>query len=1114
MPKLYDRQGNQWVDIQDHLVEEAYKSGRYLFRNDAEVNVRLPDGSFGTVSADKFDDVLLAGGSYDLAVDRQERIDELEYGGGTAPVEALLLAAGRGLSFGLTDVAAEKFGFYSEEDLRKLEEYNPAVSAVGEIGGVVLPAFATGGTSLAARILQKTAAGGAARAGVAAEKLTASALAKAGFAQTDAIADKLVRGGASLGAAAGVEGVLFGAGETLSEELLGRTDRTAEQIMLDIGGIGVLSGGIGAALGAGPAALTKAFQAFHGNRFSKGVGEKVAQFSDDLTAAMTSGDRATIAKFRDPEFLDRFIGFDEVRKKTDGDVKKYIEGFLSDLQNATRMASGSTKAERMRGLVNAKDPVETIQSSINSLVAIKKSLSVMLNDPVAYKAAQEKAGPLMDAVDLQLKKMGEAIQSHLRKTKQIPKGGRIVLEDGSFVLKTEKVTPGLKSIVEEVTTPLGDLPEMDRLARAADAERRFAKEGDDLARRGEEQASARMKAREEYKQEYIELEKDIANLQKQIDDGAIEPRFLEEAQNDLARLVRERKEGLPAYWQREGAFAKDYIRSNPDKADFVKKFSKKTEDEQYEEILAAGSTNTDLGSLLYFITTQKKSANKFLSKIDDYAAEAARKAPEITAIPTNWGSLPATIFNQLDEFKKVVGAYSYRVRPEGKISFNASAEMDTLYQSLRNVLEDEKLFGEAAKAQAAVNAPFHRLLKNAGRFQKRFLIKDGDVLRPNPSKVSTFIRRADEFDERASLDKEVFEDTIKSFQDFIDAAKGSYGDDFAGFAANTGEINKQLANFGELLAAQKELRHLSQANDSSMSLLAGGAAYAIGGIPGAVVAAAANDIIRPGNAIRRRMVIHNMKSMMTKRIDKSVSRVTNRIVKNQAGGPQRASKVPPILALIGVKSSGNENEDVAAEIQAISRLSEPTSLTARIERNTVDIEDAPMLRQEIASNTVKQINMLQRAAAKAGIVETDPLTGQTRIIMSDSGKAEYLETRDTLADPIGKVTQALEQGTASRNMGRVFAEAYPILFQEYMDKLLGEIRDQTEIQGTALSFADTMQISRFSGMPLSPALQPGFIGAMQNVMKATEQARRPQRRVASLKESANRAILPVEQAMT
>jgi len=944
MPKLYDRQGNQWVDIQDHLVEEAYKSGRYLFRNDAEVNVRLPDGSFGTVSADKFDDVLLAGGSYDLAVDRQERIDELEYGGGTAPVEALLLAAGRGLSFGLTDIAAEKFGFYSEEDLRKLEEYNPAVSAVGEIGGVVLPAFATGGTSLAARILQKTAAGGAARAGVAAEKLTASALAKAGFAQTDAIADKLVRGGASLGAAAGVEGVLFGAGETLSEEVLGRTDRTAEQIMLDIGGIGVLSGGIGAALGAGPAAITKAFQAFHGNRFSKGVGEKVAQFSDELTAAMTSGDRATIAKFRDPEFLDRFVGFDEVRKKTNADVKKYIEGFLSDLQNATRMASGSTKAERMRDLVKAEDPLETIQSSINSLGAVKKSLSVMLKDDVAYKAAQEKAGPLMDAVDLQLKKMGEAIQSHLRKTNQIPKGGRIVLKDGSFVLKTEKVTPGLKSIVEDVTTPLGEIAQ----------------------------------------------------------------------------------------------------------------------------------------------------AN----------------------IPTQWGNLPATIFNQLDEFKKVVGAYSYRVRPEGKISFNASAEMDTLYQSLRSVLEKEELFGEAAKAQAAVNAPFHKLLKNANRFQKQFLIKDGDTLRPNPNKISIFVRRADEFDERASLAKEVFEDTIKSFQDFIDAAKGSYGDDFAGFAANTGEINKQLANFGELLAAQKELKHLSQANDSSMSLLAGGAAYAIGGIPGAVVAAAANDIIRPGNAIKRRMVIHNMKSMMTKRIDKSVSRVTNRIVKNQAGGPQRASKVPSILALIGVKSSGNENEDVAAEIQAISRLSEPTSLTARIERSTVDIEDAPMLRQEIASNTVKQINMLQRAAAKAGIVETDPLTGQTRIIMSDSGKAEYLETRDTLADPIGKVTQALEQGTASRNMGRVFAEAYPILFQEYMDKLLGEIRDQTEIQGTALSFADTMQISRFSGMPLSPALQPGFIGAMQNVMKATEQARRPQRRVASLKESANRAILPVEQAMT
>ena len=1111
MPKLYDRQANEWRDIADHLVEDAYKSGRFLFKKGAEVNVQLPDGRYGTVPAEHLDDVLQAGGTYDLAADRQERIEQAEYGEDRG-IEALLLAAGRGLTFGLSDVAAEKFGDYSEEELRKLEEYNPTISAVGEIGGAVLPAFFTGGTSTAAQILSKgTLAGQAARAGVATEKAVAGAI---GLDKATFVADKMLKGGASLGAAAGIEGVLFGAGETISEELLGRTDRTAEQMLANIGSVGLLSGGIGTALGAGPGALTKAFQAFHGNRFSKGLGDKVAQFSDDLTAAMTSGDRATIAKFRDPEFLDRFIDFGSVKDKTRAETESFVNNFIANLEEATKMASGSKKVESISKLVSSENPLLTISESVNSLGAVKSGLERMKKDPVAYGTTREQVGPLIEAVDLQIQKMGEAIQSHLRKTNQIPKGGRIVFEDGSFVLKTEKVTPGLKPATEDVTTPLGDLSEMDRLARAADAERRFAKEGDDLARRGEEQASARMKAREEYKQEYIELEKDIANLQKQIDDGVIEPRFLEEAQNDLARFVREKDEGLSSYWQREEAFAKDYIRSNPDKADFVKKFSKKTEDEQYEEILAAGSTNTDLGSLLYFVHGKNRSKG-FLSKIDDYAAEAAREAPEITAIPTDWGKLPVTIFNQIDEFKKVLGTYAYKRRPDEKVSFNASKAMKELYDRLKVTLEKDSLFGAGAAAQKEVNAPYHRLLESSPNFLKKFGKKDlhGNWV-ADPRKIETFIKRSDQFNEADSLNKQFFEGTISDFQEFTKAAQKHYGDKFEKFATGTEAINKQWADFGELLAAQKELRHLSQANDSSMSLLAGGAAYAIGGIPGAVVAAAANDIIRPGNAIRRRMVIHNMKSMMTKRIDKSVSRVTNRIIKNKAGGPQRASKVPSILALVGVKSTGDSNEDVAAEMQAIHEISSPDALTARIEKGTADLEDAPMLREELANATVRQIGMLQAAAAKAAIVESDPLTGQQKMVMSDAGKAEYLQVRDTLADPIGVTTQALEDGTASRTMGRTFAQAFPVLFQEFTDKLLNDIREEAEKTGNAISYADNLQLSSFTGIPLSPTLNPGFIGAMQNVMKVTDQGRRPQRRVASLKESANRAILPVEQAMT
>ena len=1070
MPKLYDRQANEWRDIADHLVEDAYKSGRFLFKKGAEVNVQLPDGRYGTVPAEHLGDVLQAGGAYDLAVDRQERIEQAEYGEDRG-IEALLLAAGRGLTFGLSDVAAEKFGDYSEEELRKLEEYNPTISAVGEIGGAVLPAFFTGGTSTAAQILSKgTLAGQAARAGIATEKAVAGAI---GLDKATSVADKMLKGGASLGAAAGIEGVLFGAGETISEELLGRTDRTAEQMLANIGSVGLLSGGIGTALGAGPGALTKAFQAFHGNRFSKGLGDKVAQFSDDLTAAMTSGDRATIAKFRDPEFLDRFIDFGSVKDKTRSETESFVNNFIANLEEATKMASGSKKVESISKLVSSENPLLTISESVNSLGAVKSGLERMKKDPVAYGTTREQVGPLIEAVDLQIQKMGKAIETHLKDSGQLPKGGRVVFKDGSFHINTKKTTPGLKSAEEDIDTPLGDLPEKDRLARAADARRAFDEDREFTPQQAEFEIGAR-------KQSIDEIEYELEDL------TARQGELSESAQEEIDAIKAAKEAG-----ELTDSEAAEYIGEVTDPVNYQKELILN----RMEELGAARAER--LEEIAY---------------IDNVMREAP---PEVAAIPTDWGKLPVTIFNQIDEFKKVLGTYAYKRRPDEKVSFNASKAMKELYDRLKVTLEKDSLFGAGAAAQKEVNAPYHRLLESSPNFLKKFGKKDlhGNWV-ADPRKIETFIKRSDQFNEADSLNKQFFEGTISDFQEFTKAAQKHYGDKFEKFATGTQAINKQWADFGELLAAQKELRHLSQANDSSMSLLAGGAAYAIGGIPGAVVAAAANDIIRPGNAIRRRMVIHNMKSMMTKRIDKSVSRVTNRIIKNKAGGPQRASKVPSILALVGVKSTGDSNEDIAAEMQAIHEISSPDALTARIEKGTADLEDAPMLREELTNATVRQIGMLQAAAAKAGIVEHDPLTGQQKMVMSDAGKAEYLQVRDTLADPIGVTTQALEDGTASRTMGRTFAQAFPVLFQEFTDKLLNDIREEAEKTGNAISYADNLQLSSFTGIPLSPTLNPGFIGAMQNVMKVTDQGRRPQRRVASLKESANRAILPVEQAMT
>jgi hypothetical protein len=801
-------------------------------------------------------------------------------------------------------------------------------------------------------------------------------------------------------------------------------------------------------LGAGPGALTKAFQAFHSNRFSKGLGDKVAQFSDDLTAAMTSGDRATIAKFRDPEFLDRYIEFDKIRKGTTKETESFVDSFLADMETASSLTTGSVKGAEMRDLAKVADPQITLSAMTDTLVAARNKI-LQIDDP--------SKGKLLKAVDEQIALMGASIENQLKRTGHMPPKSKIVFDadSGSFVLdfgdyKISAGPSGKKPLSFISKSETAAVDEAKRKASRAEADAKTA-----------EWESGRGK---EIQTEDARLTKEIDDRQRQVDSG----RISEDIFVDGRYTTRSR-----------------------------------------------GQAQQELDDLLAQRTAIRSEADAATASF----RAAKETAPELTIpIMTDYGDLVGNLFNQLDSFKKTVGSYAYKRRPETSVGFNTDAEMNNLYQLMRNTLEDEAFFGKAAVAQKAVNAPFHELLKIAPDFNKKFTVKVAGKRQANSNRIKSFLRRADDFDDGSKIDKQVFEETIRKFQEFTSAAKAHYtvgtGKEFDRLARNTEAINKQWADFGELLAAQKELRHLSQTNDSSMSLLAGGAAYAIGGVPGAVVAAAANDIIRPGNAIRRRMVVHNMKSMMTKRIDKSVSRVTNRIIKNKAGGPQRASKVPSILALVGVKSTGDSNEDIAAEMQAIQQVSAPDALTARIEKGTADLEDAPMLREELTNATVRQMGILQAAAAKAAIVEYDPLTGQQKMVMSDSGKAEYMQVRDTLSDPIGVTAQALEDGTASRIMGRTFAQAFPVLFQEFTDKLLGDIREEAEKTGNAISYADNLQLSSFTGIPLSPTLNPGFIGAMQNVMKVTEQGRRPQRRVASLKESANRAILPVEQAMT
>jgi hypothetical protein len=292
---LYGKDGKP-VDVPDDQVQEAILSGQFGVPEGTKISVRAPDGSVGSIPIEDAHSAFGSGFRFYGDADRAADEEKAKYEGVLPSIEAGAAGLARGGTFGLSDLALTGTGAAKPETLEKLKEHNPGLSTTSEVTGAILPIVAAHVLAPEAALPADAAAlagGGAvaADAGLgaldvaraASELAPTSMVARVGDAAASAV------GGGLPGTLArgGVEGAAYGAGQQLSDDVLGDRQLSAENL-LAAAGIGAGGGAlISGALHIGSAGMKRAAGEIAERIGSTDLAKQAEQSAEELAVKST-----------------------------------------------------------------------------------------------------------------------------------------------------------------------------------------------------------------------------------------------------------------------------------------------------------------------------------------------------------------------------------------------------------------------------------------------------------------------------------------------------------------------------------------------------------------------------------------------------------------------------------------------------------------------------------------------------------------------------------------------------------------------------------------------------------------------------------------------------------
>lgn len=546
--------------------------------------------------------------------------------------------------------------------------------------------------------------------------------------------------------------------------------------------------------------------------------------------------------------------------------------------------------------------------------------------------------------------------------------------------------------------------------------------------------------------------------------------------------------------------------------------------EHVNKIVKRGNEQTTLRAAQGYLDEIKKSVNEMLVQEGAYGQRAslleARKVinhyeTRIAKRIQEGLSDNAQLFADLDHIKQRIGKWAGPGRHIVSADQATHGVMRKHYESLRQILESDGLWGSAGKAQREINEAWTKYLDTKELFEQSFAragLKDATddfwtrKMVSDPAKIEGFLKNIGLA--KQDLVAETLQQHIKNSNDLSSVIAKNYSvpSDKAHLIKEVSEASKTLSDTlkrtEETVGLINQLKALEAADNSfgsGMGAILGGAIGSAVGLPGALIGGVASIGMNPGRSVRQLAAIEHMVGSVSQKVEGGIGGFISKAKERASAEAKRiapkvkeAAKKAGEATVEGAKGTGRwsyRGAVFASSKASEARRNEYERQANSVRRAVSDPEafgravyariGGDDVHPQIAASTIQAANRATSFLATK-LPPTSPSKNplQPRLEaprVSDAEMSKFLRYAQAVEKPLS-VIEDLRDGKVSREGVEALKAVYPKMYQEIQLGIAARVGELNE----KLVYSDRIQLGILFDVATDASLDPSFVMNMQS----------------------------------